>query len=103
MTQAKTWVGLDVHVSGTVAAVLDLESGELRRRRLSGRSGEIAVETHVMAQQQLGQPVPRAHQIAAQILTRPHQVTQASSSTLGTATRCSSPATSSRTSRSASR
>jgi transposase len=40
--QAKTWVGLDVHVSGTVAAVLDRESGELHRRRLSGRSDEIA-------------------------------------------------------------
>src|SRR3954451_22223484 len=42
MTQAKTWVGLDVHVSGTVAAVLDCHSGELRRRRLSGRGEEIA-------------------------------------------------------------
>jgi transposase len=40
--QAKTWVGLDVHVSGTVAAVLDRESGELRRQRLSGRGQEIA-------------------------------------------------------------
>src|SRR4051794_41432492 len=43
MTQAKTWVGLDVHVSGTVAAVLDRDSGELRRQRLSGRAEEIAV------------------------------------------------------------
>src|SRR3954464_3294802 len=42
MTQAKTWVGLDVHVSGTVAAVLDRDSGELRRRRLPGRGEEIA-------------------------------------------------------------
>src|SRR5215217_3207777 len=42
MTQAKTWVGLDVHVSGTVAAVLDRDSGEVRRRRLSGRGEEIA-------------------------------------------------------------
>jgi transposase len=42
MAQAKTWVGLDVHVSGTVAAVLDRESGELLRRRLSGRGEEIA-------------------------------------------------------------
>src|SRR3954464_15478060 len=42
MTQAKTWVGLDVHVSGTVAAVLDRDSGELRRRRLPGRGEEVA-------------------------------------------------------------
>src|SRR3954447_864981 len=42
MSQAKTWVGLDVHVSGTVAAVLDRESGELRRRRLPGRAVEVA-------------------------------------------------------------
>jgi transposase len=42
MTQAKSWVGLDVHVAQTVAAVLDRESGELRRRRLSGRTDEIA-------------------------------------------------------------
>jgi len=42
MSQVKTWVGLDVHVSGTVAAVLDRDSGEVRRRRLSGRGEEIA-------------------------------------------------------------
>jgi transposase len=42
MTQAKTWVGLDVHVSGTVAAVVERESGELWRRRLSGRGEEVA-------------------------------------------------------------
>jgi transposase len=42
MPQARTWVGLDVHVSETVAAVLDGDSGELRRRRLSGRGEEIA-------------------------------------------------------------
>ena len=42
MAQAKTWVGLDVHVSGTVAAVLERQSGELWRRRLSGRGEEVA-------------------------------------------------------------
>jgi len=40
--QAKTFVALDVHVSGTAAAVLDSESGELRRRRLSGGSEQVA-------------------------------------------------------------
>ena len=40
--QAKTFVALDVHVSGTVAAVLDSESGELSRRRLPGASEEVA-------------------------------------------------------------
>jgi transposase len=42
MSQVKTWVALDVHVSQTVAAVLDRESGELRRQRLSGRTDEVA-------------------------------------------------------------
>jgi transposase len=41
MAQAKTSVALDVHVSGTVAAILDHASGELRRQRLSGRSEEV--------------------------------------------------------------
>jgi len=42
MAQARTFVGLDVHVSGTVAAVIDRDSGELRRRRLSGSASEVA-------------------------------------------------------------
>ncbi|MEA2151221.1 MAG: transposase [Solirubrobacteraceae bacterium] len=42
MAQAKTFVALDVHVSKTVAAIIDRESGELRRRRLSGRASEVA-------------------------------------------------------------
>lgn len=41
MAQAKTFVALDVHVHGAVAATIDRDCGELRRRRLSGRSGEI--------------------------------------------------------------
>src|SRR3954447_18402522 len=41
MAQAKTFVGLDVHVSGIVAAVIDGASGELRRRRLSGGAVEV--------------------------------------------------------------
>jgi transposase len=40
--QAKTFAALDVYVSGTVAAVLDADSGELRRQRLSGRGEEVA-------------------------------------------------------------
>src|SRR3982750_1990114 len=42
MAQAKTSVAFDVHVAGTVAAVLDHESGELRSQRLSGRSEDVA-------------------------------------------------------------
>ena len=42
MAQAKTFVALDVHVSKTVAAIIDRESGELRRQRLSGRAAEVA-------------------------------------------------------------
>jgi transposase len=43
MAQAKTWAAFDVHVSGVVAATLDRDSGELRVRRLSGSSDEVAV------------------------------------------------------------
>src|ERR1700709_1983621 len=42
MAQAKTLWLLDVHVSKTVAAIIDRESGELRRQRLSGRASEVA-------------------------------------------------------------
>ena len=42
MAQARTFVGLDVHVGGTVAAIVDVGSGELRRQRLSGRGAEVA-------------------------------------------------------------
>jgi len=42
MAQARTFVALDVHVSGTEAAVIDGVSGELRRRRLSGGAAEVA-------------------------------------------------------------
>ncbi|MCA1698321.1 MAG: IS110 family transposase [Actinobacteria bacterium] len=41
MSQAKTFVALDVHVSKTVAAIIDRDSGELRRQRLSGRASEV--------------------------------------------------------------
>jgi transposase len=39
--QAKTFVALDVHAASTEAAVIDRDSGELQRRRLSGRASEI--------------------------------------------------------------
>jgi len=42
MAQVRTFVGLDVHVGQTVAAVLDVGSGELRRQRLSGKASEVA-------------------------------------------------------------
>jgi transposase len=41
MAQAKTFVALDVHVAKTVAAIIDRESGELTRQRLSGRASEV--------------------------------------------------------------
>jgi len=41
MAQARTFVALDVHVSGTVAASIERESGELGRRRLSGSAAEV--------------------------------------------------------------
>src|SRR6202158_1615739 len=42
MAKAKTLVGLDVHATKIVAAVLDAESGELRMFRMNGDSGEAA-------------------------------------------------------------
>ena len=41
MTQAKTWVGLDVHAAKVVAAIADAESGELQIKRLSGRTAKV--------------------------------------------------------------
>lgn len=42
MSKVRTFVALDVHAAATVAAVLDAESGELSRQRLSGRSADVA-------------------------------------------------------------
>src|SRR3954469_5571050 len=42
MAKARTLVGLDVHATKIVAAVLDAETGELHRFRVSGDSGEAA-------------------------------------------------------------
>ena len=36
-----TWVGLDVHARSVHAAVLDAETGELRRARVGGEVGEV--------------------------------------------------------------
>ena len=41
VVQARTFVGLDVHVGATVAASLDRDSGELRRRRLPAGTAEV--------------------------------------------------------------
>jgi hypothetical protein len=40
MAQAKTWVGLDGHAAKV--AIVDVESGELRVQRLSGRTAKAA-------------------------------------------------------------
>jgi len=42
MAKARTLVGLDVHATKIVAAVLDAESGELRTFRMNGDAGEAA-------------------------------------------------------------
>jgi transposase len=42
MAQARTWVGLDVHAGKVVAAIVDVESGELRTQRLPGRTVKVA-------------------------------------------------------------
>jgi transposase len=43
MTKVRTWVGLDVHATATVACVVDAPSGEMSVQRLSGRTSEVAV------------------------------------------------------------
>ena len=42
MAKARTLVGLDVHATKVVAAVLDAETGELGVFRLGGEVGEAA-------------------------------------------------------------
>src|SRR3984885_2409687 len=42
MAKARTLVGLDVHATKIVAAVLDADSGELRTFRMNGDAGEAA-------------------------------------------------------------
>jgi hypothetical protein len=42
MAKARTLVGLDVHATKVVAAVLDAETGELQWFRVSGEVGEAA-------------------------------------------------------------
>ena len=42
MVQTMTWVGLDVHARSTHAAVVDAETGELRRLRMGGDADEVA-------------------------------------------------------------
>jgi transposase len=41
MGKIRSWAGLDVHVAGVVAVTVDGESGEMRVRRLSGRTSEV--------------------------------------------------------------
>ncbi|HEY7876979.1 MAG TPA: hypothetical protein VIC55_02065, partial [Gemmatimonadaceae bacterium] len=42
MAKAKTVVGLDVHATKIVAAVLDVETGELSRFAMTGDAGSAA-------------------------------------------------------------
>lgn len=42
MMETMTWVGLDVHARSTHAAVVDAETGELRRSRMGGEADEVA-------------------------------------------------------------
>jgi transposase len=41
MANVRSWVGLDVHAGKTLAATMDRESGEMRARRLGGRTSEV--------------------------------------------------------------
>jgi transposase len=41
MVQTMTWVGLDVHARSVHAAVVDSETGELRRARMGGATDEV--------------------------------------------------------------
>src|SRR5947199_16687 len=42
MTKVRTWAGLDVHATATVACVVDAASGEMSVHRLAGRTSEAA-------------------------------------------------------------
>ncbi len=54
MAKAKTLVGLDVHATSIVAAVLDAESGELGTFRMNGDAGEAAAFCAGVAQASAG-------------------------------------------------
>ncbi|MGA2166366.1 MAG: transposase, partial [Solirubrobacteraceae bacterium] len=41
MAKVRSWAGLDVHAAKVLAVTVDGESGEVRARRLSGRTSEI--------------------------------------------------------------
>jgi transposase len=41
MAKVRSWVGLDVHARSVLAVTIDGESGELRKRRLSGTTSEV--------------------------------------------------------------
>jgi transposase len=41
MVQTMTWIGLDVHARSVHAALVDAETGELRRKRLGGQVEEV--------------------------------------------------------------
>ena len=41
MAKVCSWVGLDVHARSVLAVTIDGESGELRSRRLSGKTSEV--------------------------------------------------------------
>jgi transposase len=41
MTQVRSWAGLDVHAAKVLAVTVDRESGELRSRRLPGKTSEV--------------------------------------------------------------
>jgi transposase len=41
MAKVRSWVGLDVHARSVVAVTIDGETGELRSRKLSGKTSEV--------------------------------------------------------------
>jgi transposase len=41
MAKVRSWAGLDVHAAKVIAVTVDGESGEMRSRRLSGKTGEV--------------------------------------------------------------
>ncbi|MGO9759725.1 MAG: IS110 family transposase [Solirubrobacteraceae bacterium] len=41
MAKVRSWAGLDVHAAKVVAVMVDGESGEMRSRRLSGKTSEV--------------------------------------------------------------
>jgi hypothetical protein len=76
MAKARTLVGLDVHASKVVAAILDAETGELRFGRTAGETDKTvelctSIERPVRVAYEAGRPRPRSARRPSPLATPP--------------------------------